>query len=1364
MSLTSTLSSVRIELLSKDNHDTWKIQAEALLVKNANWGYVSGAIPKPTTGSDAIATWVDADRKAKSDLILSISPPELKQIRGCVTSRDVWLRLEAVFASKGPARKATLLKNLTVLRLQEGEDVREHVYKFFDTVDKLEDMQVNVNADLLTIMLLYSLPGSFENFRCAIESRDQLPGPEDLKIKILEETEARKQNTMLEAQGAMVAKRTGRVTSKSAEHSVNKSGSRSNQGTFKYKCFKCHQVGHKASDCRRRKGNSSANAEEEVPDESFAVFCGVATAYQVGQQTESDKNPKKPLWILDSGCTSHLCGDQGKFSRLDTRAKGNLSLASHGSTKIEGRGAIRLSAETNGEKRSVEFLNTLFVPDLRANLISVAKITDHGHTVTFMKDNAVVTNQAGEVKLTADRKGDLYLIRESASLAKEKPTDPDVRRWHERLGHVNAKDLAKILQRYSHKIPNDNLQDLRQCDACLKGKFTRLPFCKGGSPCHQRLEVIHTDVAGPMRVESLGGARYFVTFIDDCTRWCEVYLLSKKSGVLDAFKAFKSLAEKQTGAFIKCLQSDNGREYINGEFEDFLKEEGITRRLTVTHTPQQNGTAERMNRTLIEMARCMLLQSQLPEAFWAEALATACHIRNRCPTNALGGKIPYEQWYGVPLKIDYLRTFGCKVYVLDKTPGKDKFRARSREGIFIGYPRSVKGYRIWVPEERKVVIARDVKFIEEVSMEDRSEDGRTSAGAEILETPTQAKDEVVHEPSTAEAPTQTKHEFVRKPSTAEAPAKVQSRAPGRPKLLRTGLRGRPRKVYRTLSGGEESDVQLINSEEVDDDVFVNFAGHAEISMTEAMSSDERDEWENAILTEITSLILKDTWEIVEKPKGANVVGNRFVLTNKYGADGTTVRKKARLVAKGFSQKYGVDYHHTFAPVARLETIRLLCAAAVELKLQIHQLDITTAYLNGYLEEEVFMKIPERLQEMLERIVHREGKNDLGKRASVALADLKTKGNVCKLKRALYGLKQAGRQWHNRLTQKLTSMGLLVVKREPCMYFATNKSQLLIVVIYVDDLLIASQDVDWIDATKRNLAEDFELRDFGRVKFCLGIEINQTSDAISMSQAAYTRELLRRFRMQDCNSVTTPMEVGVKLVKTDGRCNAGESRPYRELIGALIYLSMATRPDITNAVAKLAQFCDFPGEVHWRAAKRILRYLKGTVDLGLVYHKTDLRIVGYSDAEWGGCEVDRRSFSGYNFTLGGAAISWKSQKQPTAALSSTEAEYMALTEAAKEAMYLRGILNELEILEVIDVVVYVDNQGAEYLAHYPMFHKRTKHIDIKYHFVRDAVNRGEVTLRHLPTGDMVADIFTKPLPGPRHRELCEKLGLRIVNKI
>ena len=332
--------------------------------------------------------WVLGDRKAKSDLILAISLSELKQVRNCITAREVWMKLESVYASQGPARKATLLKSLTLMRMQEEDDVREHIAKFFDAVDKLADMSVDINEDLLAIMLLYSLPASFENFRCAIETRDVLPNAEVLKIKIIEESDARQANTV-STPGAMAASRRGWKQSKRSTKNEREGENEASQGKFKFRCYRCHKEGHKSSECPNE-GVGSKQYANSV-DDTFVAYTGVAINKSEANYSAARGDVCKS-WILDSGCTAHLCGDKDRFEWVSDSIGGKLNLASNASTNVEGKGIVRVSAANDQGNKLVEFRETLFVPDLRANLISVSKITSCGHKVIFDGNVAVVTN------------------------------------------------------------------------------------------------------------------------------------------------------------------------------------------------------------------------------------------------------------------------------------------------------------------------------------------------------------------------------------------------------------------------------------------------------------------------------------------------------------------------------------------------------------------------------------------------------------------------------------------------------------------------------------------------------------------------------------------------------------------------------------------------------------------------------------------------------------------------------------------------------------------------------------------------------------------------------------------------------------
>lgn len=370
----------------------------------------------------------------------------------------------------------------------------------------------------------------------------------------------------------------------------------------------------------------------------------------------------------------------------------------------------------------------------------------------------------------------------------------------------------------------------------------------------------------------------------------------------------------------------------------------------------------------------------------------------------------------------------------------------------------------------------------------------------------------------------------------------------------------------------------------------------------------------------------------------------------------------------------------------------------------------------------------------------------------------TGDRVCLMKKALYGLKQAGRAWHKRLDQELRSLGATPSKGDPCLYLKNKNGSLLMAVVYVDDIIVMSGDLQAVVQFGADLGKRFDMKDVGELKRCLGMDFMQDRSGIKVHQRTYITDLLERFGMQDCRPVATPLDVGTKLTNADPWSVAdGQKLPYRELVGGLLYLSVATRPDVAHAASLLSQFNDCFGRSHWVAAKRVLRYLKGTADLGIWYKYGEDDVQGFADADWAGSIHDRRSFTGYAFMMNGGCISWDSKKQRTVALSSTEAEYMALSEAAKEAIYLRRILDELGI-NIDKVKLCNDNIGAQRLATNPVFHVRTKHIDIRHHFVREVVDAGLIRLEHVASEEMPADVLTKGLSRPEHETCVGLLGL------
>lgn len=401
----------RIECLSKDNYDTWKIQMEALLIKNDAWVYVSGQTPIPVLkAGDPVSekefqNWMKNDSKARSDIILSICPSELKQIKGCGTSKEVWLKLESIYQSKGPARKATLLKQLTLQHMNEGENIREHVNRFFDAVDKLCEMGVEINPDLLSIMLLYSLPSSFENFRCAIESRDNLPSPDILRVKIIEESDARKNETRTSSQDALYIKKNFQIPkqSDSPGSSSDTRGSTNKNQEIKFRCFKCKKPGHKAAKCRAKSQKSDQNCSKYAENECLSA----TEVFQTGANEPSTR------WCLDSGASAHLCKETDCFKTISYLNDEKLNLANNQSTEIVAQGSVSFIADVFGDSKVFTLSNALLVPDLRTNLLSVGKMTLNGYEVLFKKDKALLIGADGTVKLVADRIGDMGEVMSS---------------------------------------------------------------------------------------------------------------------------------------------------------------------------------------------------------------------------------------------------------------------------------------------------------------------------------------------------------------------------------------------------------------------------------------------------------------------------------------------------------------------------------------------------------------------------------------------------------------------------------------------------------------------------------------------------------------------------------------------------------------------------------------------------------------------------------------------------------------------------------------------------------------------------------------------------------------------------------------
>ncbi|WKA06841.1 hypothetical protein VitviT2T_024721 [Vitis vinifera] len=494
-------------------------------------------------------------------------------------------------------------------------------------------------------------------------------------------------------------------------------------------------------------------------------------------------------------------------------------------------------------------------------------------------------------------------------------------------------------------------------------------------------------------------------------------------------------------------------------------------------------------------------------------------------------------------------------------------------------------------------------------------------------------------------------------------------------------------------------------------------------------------WKAAMNEEMKSLQKNETWELVECPPGKKPVGCRWIYTVKYKADGSIERFKARLVAKGYTQTYGIDYTETFAPVAKINTIRVLLSLAANLDWPLQQFDVKNAFLHGELSEEVYMDLPPGCM---------VSENQCQK--------------VCKLKKSLYGLKQSPRAWFGRFTKSMRAFGYRQSNSDHTLFLKKQHGKITALIVYVDDMVVTGNDPEERKALQNYLSREFEMKDLGPLKYFLGIEVSRSSEGIFLSQRKYVLDLLQETGMSGCQPVNTPIEEGLKLCVEPNQVSTDKGR-YQRLVGRLMYLAH-TRPDLAYALSVVSQYMHNPGEQHMNAVMRILRYLKNAPRKGILFAKNvdHQSIEVYTDADWAGAVDDRRSTSGYFTFVGGNLVTWKSKKQNVVARSSAEAEFRGMALGLCEALWLRLLLQDLGYLSRQPIRLFCDNKAACDIAHNPVQHDRTKHVEVDRFFIKEKLDDKIVELPKIRSEDQLADILTKAVSSQVFSKFLNKLGM------
>ncbi|KAG7528122.1 GAG-pre-integrase domain [Arabidopsis thaliana x Arabidopsis arenosa] len=722
----------------------------------------------------------------------------------------------------------------------------------------------------------------------------------------------------------------------------------------------------------------------------------------------------------------------------------------------------------------------------------------------------------------------------------------------------------------------------------------------------------------------------------------------------------------------------------------------------------------------------------------------------------------------------------CEACILVPGEQRNKLQAKSTKGMFIGYSTTQKGYKCYVPESRKVLVSRDVKFVEDKGFYDKkdwenlkdlssSPSDRATNLRIILEKlgienyqssniqaplPPQEQETQEQEEESFEEEVQDTHNEENDSYNQEedhipdddGPNELNQEEDNTPQevtqevipLRRSErLRFHPstwkdKRVYynaNAIAHPIQAVCTLAHLPE-EHQVYLSKVDQHWIPTTyeEAI---QHKVWRDAIEAERQAMINNHTWDEEDLPRGRKAVTSKWVFTIKYKSDGEIERYKARLVARGFTQKYGEDYLDTFAPVAKLHTVRVVLSLATNLEWDLWQMDVKNAFLQGELEEEVYMRPPPGLE------------------------DKEAPGKVLKLNKAIYGLKQSPRAWYHKLSTTLLGRGFKRSEADHTLFTLPSQEGIVVILVYVDDIIISGNDKVGIQDTKDFLKSVFDIKDLGELKYFLGIEVCRSKEGLFLSQRKYTLDLLDEVGKLGAKPAKTPLEDDYKARRKGEHDNKPFEDPtkYRRLVGKLIYLTI-TRPDICFAVNVVSQQMQAPTQHHWNMVNRILKYLKGAPGQGIwMGCNKNTEIVGYCDADYAGDKNDRRSTTGYCTFIGGNLVTWRSKKQKVVSLSSAEAEYRAMRKLTTELMWLKALLKDFGIDTPQPITMHCDNQAAIHIATNSVFHERTKHIEVDCHKVREQIQLGVILPHYTESEEQLADIFTKGASTKNQERMC-----------
>lgn len=1385
----------KIEKLSARNYATWKIMMCSLLTSKG----LSIVCDKKT---EVTEDNVQKHEEAKFLMYSSMDAQQVMATGSCESASDLWQKIKENHEGAEQDLRNNLLAEFLGFKHKKDESIVQYCGRYEQLLGRLESTGHKIDEGTKLWVFRNTLP---RDIKATVNMWTLAHSAGNAKpVNISELITQLKIQYHMDRQDKhedSVALYSGENRS-NPEKSFKKNDSK--PPPIEKTCNYCKGKGHWWKDCvkkrnddqRKKKYANKPRNDKPRYDKSRNDKPNRSGAFIVDGEREKyhSFSPGSEYWIVDSGATSHMTAHKGYIEAYEEFEEPRIIRLGDGKpTKAFGQGKVPfISNGFEGELHSV-----LWVPELRENLFSVSRAMAQGCDVKFTHNPTEVSFlKENSVKLKGSRtKEGLFVLHLKPQKTKkssrvETLAAVTAEEWHQRYAHGSINSIRELAKKGAVKglVFKENNTD--KCTDCALGKICRVSHpSRNHILATDKVAVLHFDTCGPIAETSLGGHSYFVLGTEEFSDYKIISFAGSKAEIPALVKKMISQVALESKRPVKLVVTDNGTEYCNRTLSSWLDSNAILHRTTVAYTPQQNGRAERANRTIIEGVRTLLNSTKLPEQMWAEAANTVVYTNNRLLSPRNKDKTRFELYFKRVPDVSNLRVFGQRAIVrIPDRARNGKLSNKGEQCLFVGYTDRWNTYRFYSEESGSILIACDVVFLDgkqiqidsakatndqqevavsfkpadnqeahvspqspESQVVDSSNEGYITDNDSSMDTYEPAQDTSGDMQSSERSGRNDSNGQSEQASSAETEQTMQSESSTMEHLSSTRTDedttmentdgsqhttsvdiSPVRRVTRATSGG----VQNLTKPK---DIGVWFWGNGNrsqnssaskskfdesalftlddepLTVKDAQESRDWDKWKKAMDEELEALNKNQTWLLVDKPTSSRCIKNKWVFKVKLNPLGDVERYKARLVAKGYSQIPNVDYKETYAPVAGMNTIRLVFAIANQMKMEIVQFDIKTAFLYGDLKENIYMEYPEGYPN--------------------------PENKVCKLIKSLYGLKQAPRQWNLKFDSFLQRFKLEQSIVDKCLYF--NNEKTLLLAIYVDDGLVVSRDRKLLDSLIDYLKKNFELKVMDCESY-LGFQVlrDKKHNWLKLQQAHYADKILEKFNMLDCKPASTPEEVGA--VDLSDAPRLPPDAPFKELVGSLLYLVTCTRPDIAHAVSVASRTSE-PTEAHWKALKRILRYIKGTRDVGIHFRWEKFpKLVGYSDADYANDIETRRSTTGYCIMFGGGPVAWRCQRQAIVTLSTTEAEYVSGCELVKELLPIRELLLELDQVEPEPTPVLIDNQSTVKIAKNDGGQQRTKHIDVRDKWLNEQVDRKKIEVKHITADHQVADMLTKPL--------------------